>query len=75
LSNPDYAVYIASIPDNEGGGYIAHALELPGCMSDGNTQEEALANLHDAIDSWIGRAEVMGRNIPQPTPEKKLAYA
>ena len=75
MSNPDYAVYITSIPDDEGGGYLAHALELPGCMSDGDSQKEALMNLHDAIESWIGRAEVMGRDIPKPVPEKRVVYA
>jgi predicted RNase H-like HicB family nuclease len=35
-------------------------------MSDGETQEEAIANLRDAIVSWIEEAERLGREIPKP---------
>jgi len=35
------------------GGYIAECLELPGCMSQGETEDEAKANIVDAIESCI----------------------
>lgn len=35
------------------GGYVAECLDLPGCMSQGETEEEALANLADAIGGVI----------------------
>jgi predicted RNase H-like HicB family nuclease len=35
------------------GGYIAECLELPGCMSQGDTEDEAKANIVDAIESYI----------------------
>jgi predicted RNase H-like HicB family nuclease len=35
------------------GGYIAECLELPGCMSQGDTEDEANANVVDAIEACI----------------------
>lgn len=63
----DYEVVISHLAEEDGGGYLASVPELPGCISDGETQEEALANVKDAICAWIATAEVMGRPIPQAT--------
>jgi predicted RNase H-like HicB family nuclease len=41
-------------------------------MSDGDTPQEALANVEDAIASWIEAAHEMGRPIPDPAPEEPL---
>jgi len=62
----DYEVDIRPLSGEEGGGYVAIAPELPGCRSDGQTPQEALANAYDAIACWIEAAEEMGRQIPQP---------
>ena len=62
----EYSIEIQALSENDGGGYVAIAPELPGCMSDGATQEEAMANLHDAISQWIEQAQKMGRPVPQP---------
>ena len=53
--------------------YIAEVPELPGCMADGKTYEEALKNALQIIDEWIETAKMLGRDIP--TPKSKLAYA
>jgi len=53
--------------------YIAEVPELPGCMADGVTYEEALENVQVAICEWIETAESLGREIP--APKGKLAYA
>ena len=42
-------------------------LILPGCMSDGETPEEAVINVQDAIATWIGMAGRMGHVVPPPT--------
>ena len=39
-------------PDDEDGGYVASCLSLPGCHSQGETVEEALANIVDAIQAY-----------------------
>ena len=53
--------------------YIAEVPELPGCMADGATYEEALRNVQVIISEWIETARTLGREIP--TPKGKLAYA
>ena len=46
--------------------FLAHALELPGCIADGPTKEAALANLEVVIDQWIETANEEGRKVPLP---------
>jgi predicted RNase H-like HicB family nuclease len=53
----EYAVRIEALADIDGGGYLATVPDLPGCMSDGETPEEALKNVQDAISSWIEAAD------------------
>ncbi len=45
----DYAIRIEKLSAEDGGGYLATVPDLPGCMSDGETPEEALNNIQDAI--------------------------
>jgi len=44
-----YAVVIEPLSAEDGGGFLARVTDLPGCMSDGETPAEALANVEDAI--------------------------
>ena len=53
--------------------YLVEVPELPGCMADGETYEEALRNARVIIDEWIETAKNLEREIPQP--RGKLAYA
>jgi predicted RNase H-like HicB family nuclease len=46
--------------------FIVEVPELPGCMADGDTYEEALANVQLVIEEWIETAREMGRPIPEP---------
>jgi predicted RNase H-like HicB family nuclease len=63
----DYPVLIEPLRAEDGGGFAAFVPDLPGCMTDGETPEEALANVRDAIESWIDEARALGRPIPPPT--------
>ena len=45
---------------------IAEVPELPGCVGDGATYQEALANVQTIIAEWIETAQELGRPIPQP---------
>ena len=53
--------------------YIIEVPELPGCMADGLTYEEAIKNAEIVISEWIDTARLLGREIPQP--RGRLAYA
>jgi predicted RNase H-like HicB family nuclease len=50
----------------EDASYIAEVPELPGCMADGQTYQEALSNAESVIQEWIETAKELGRQIPQP---------
>ena len=50
----------------DGGGWLAEVPELPGCMSDGETPQQAIENVMDAIACWIEAAEEDGRPVPSP---------
>lgn len=48
------------------GGYFAEVLELTGCFSQGDTVEEAIRNLEEAMEGWIETTLAMGQSIPPP---------
>jgi predicted RNase H-like HicB family nuclease len=52
---------------------IAEVPELPGCMADGLTYQDALIQVEVVISEWIETAQELGRSIPQP--RGKLMYA
>ncbi len=47
-------------------GYSTSVLEFPGCLSSGDTPEEAVAELQDAITGWCGIELERGHDIPEP---------
>ena len=49
---------------NEVGGYTVTVPVLPGCISEGDTKEEALANIKEAIELYIESLEADGEPIP-----------
>ena len=53
--------------------FIAEVPELPGCIADGGTYQEALANAEVIIAEWIETASQLGRPIPEP--KGRLMYA
>jgi len=53
--------------------YLAEVPELPGCMADGKTYQEALSNAEVIIQEWIDTAKELGRPIPEP--KGRLKYA
>lgn len=62
----DYAIVLVPLCEQDGGGYAAFAPDLPGCIGDGETQEEATKDILDAISNWIDAAKELGREIPAP---------
>jgi len=73
MSELKYPVIVQPLSQEDGGGFLATVPDLPGCMSDGQTPEEALANVQDAIGAWIEAARDLGRRVPEPSKELALA--
>lgn len=59
---------------NEDEFFVAEVPELSGCMAHGNTDEEAISNVKQAIDLWIETAKEFGDPIPVPKG-RRLNYA
>jgi predicted RNase H-like HicB family nuclease len=57
----------------EDAAYLAQVPELPGCMADGSSYMEALANLEIVIREWIETARELGREIPEPRERRQCA--
>jgi predicted RNase H-like HicB family nuclease len=54
------------IPDSETGTYTARILEFPGCVTQGDSEQEALVRLEEVAESWIEACLDTGKPIPQP---------
>ena len=57
----------------EDGRYVVEVPELPGCMADGKTYEEAIKNAEVVISEWIETARSLDRELPEL--KGRLAYA
>jgi predicted RNase H-like HicB family nuclease len=62
----DYPIVIVPLAKEDGGGFMGYAPDLTGCMSDGESHEEALANTRLAILEWIDEARRQDLAVPQP---------
>ncbi|MDO8690633.1 MAG: type II toxin-antitoxin system HicB family antitoxin [Dehalococcoidia bacterium] len=56
-------------PDEEGKGYTVTVPALPGCTSEGDTLEEALENIRDAIQLYLR----MCRRNGEPAPKELIS--
>lgn len=58
---------------DEDESFIVEVPELAGCMADGATYQEALANAETVIREWVDTARELGRPVPEP--KGRLVYA
>ena len=58
------------IEPDEDGVFVAECPALPGCVSQGKTREEALANIRDAIQGYLRSLEKHGEPLPSPITEE-----
>lgn len=63
-------VYRVIIEKGEDSGWVVHCPAIPGCHSQGQTIEEALINIKDAIR---GCREALGESLPEPPREAIVA--
>ena len=52
-------------PDTQDGGYIAEIPSLPGCVTQGDTRDQALAHAREAMELWLASAATLHMPIPQ----------
>jgi predicted RNase H-like HicB family nuclease len=64
MGKPKYEVIIYWSEEDD--SFIAEVPELPGCMADGDSHQEALRNVEVVIREWIETARELGRPIPRP---------
>ena len=62
----EYPFIVRPLAEEEGGGYLIEFPDLPGCISDGATPEEAIASGRDAVKSYLLTAREFGDAIPKP---------
>lgn len=70
-----YAAEVQPLVEKLGGGFVAFIPDLKGCLSDGETEQEALANLEDAARCWLAAARELGVGIPTPRQMDQRLYA
>lgn len=51
------------------GGFVVSVPDLPGCWTQGETRDEALANAREAIGAYLDTLEELGKPVPKPTRE------
>lgn len=64
MNEPRYEMVIYWSYEDD--AFVVGVSELPGCMADGVTYEEAVANAKTMITEWIETAKELGRPIPEP---------
>ncbi len=68
----NFSYPITLYPDKDG-SYTAEIKELPGCLTQGETREEAMENIEDARILWITTAYEHGDDIPLPSTEVQFS--
>jgi antitoxin HicB len=56
--------YTVILQKEQDGGYVVTVPVLPGCVSQGDTREEALKNIEEAIEVYLEDVRAAGENVP-----------
>ena len=65
----EYTIILEPDPD---GGFTVFVPALPGCITEGDTREEAIANAKEAIALYIESLEADGESVPADLPEPEV---
>jgi antitoxin HicB len=60
------------LEQDEDGIFIARVPELPGCVSDGKTKDEALRNIREAIEGYLETLHEEGWQMPKIVSEETI---
>lgn len=66
--------YTVILEQEEDGGFVASVPALPGCVSQGDTRDEALRNLHEAADLYIEDCIASGDPVPSLVMRSAAAF-
>lgn len=61
-----YPMTIRPLSEEDGGGFMVEFPDLPSCMADAETVEDAIQEAEDALQSWLDTAKKFGDPIPEP---------
>jgi antitoxin HicB len=76
MNKYSYPATIEPLAEKDGGGYLVSFPDLPGCIADGATPEEAFHQAEDAMIAWMKTAEEFGDAIPSPSsPSRPSRYS
>jgi predicted RNase H-like HicB family nuclease len=67
--------YRVLIEQDEDGVFVAHVPALPGCLSQGSSRDEALANIRDAIAGYLESLRAHDEPIPPAISEEIVEIA
>jgi antitoxin HicB len=65
-----YTIEVVRETDEDEQGWVARVVELPGCITQGDTFEELGEMIEDAIRTWIETALENGIPVPEPRPQE-----
>jgi len=65
MTVPRYPTIIEWSPEDR--AFVATVPDLPGCLADGRTREEAARHADEAIAMWLDVAREEGRPVPRPS--------
>jgi antitoxin HicB len=69
-----YRIVLTPDVDDEGRrGFVAEVAELPGCISQGESADEAIRNIYDAMQGWLSVALDDGLEIPEPIDNERFS--
>ena len=71
----EYPFTLRPLSAEDGGGWLIEYPDLPGCIADGETPEEALAAGREAKAAWIAAMREAGRDVPAPGADPTAAYS
>lgn len=63
--------YTIELLQEKDGSYFIKVKELNGCMSVGDTPNEAVEMIHEAMEAWLYEAIESGISIPEPSKNEK----
>jgi len=68
-----FRVFVEPLSSDLGGGFVSYAPDLKGCVSDGDTPDDAFRNIYDAAASWLEAARRNGEPVPEPVNVRQFA--